>query len=102
VSVTASSDLANVETLESILDNLQAGYLEVCEYGGREFYSDPLFVGSYDLYEDCGGVGTTVVALAAEPEDPSYYVVVQFQAVADRDFEALDAILNTFNVIGDV
>ena len=102
VSVTASSDLANFETVESILDNLQAGYLESCEDGGRDFYADPIFTGSYDLYLDCGGAGTTVVVLAAVPEDLSYLVVVQFQAVADRDFDALDTLLNTFNVIGGV
>ena len=44
----------------------------------------------------------TVVVLVARPEDRSYLVVVQFQAVADRDFDALDTVLDTFNVIGAV
>lgn len=102
VSVTASSDLAYYETVESALDNLQDTYLGSCEYGGREVYTDPIFVGFYDIYLNCGGVGTTVVALAATPDDLSYLVLVQFQAVADRDFDALDVVLNTFNVIGEV
>ena len=102
VSVTASSDLGHSETEESMLDILQETYLGACEYDGREVYADPIFVGLYDLYLDCGGVGATVVVLAATPDDLSYLVVVQFQAVADRDFDALDTILNTFNVIGAV
>ncbi|MCZ6662836.1 MAG: S1C family serine protease [Actinobacteria bacterium] len=102
VSVTASSDLAFFETEESILDGVEDTYLGSCEYGGREVYVDPVFAGFYDLYVNCGGVGTTVVVLAATPDDLSYVVVVQFQAVADRDFDALDAVLDTFNVIGEV
>ncbi|MEE8485094.1 MAG: trypsin-like peptidase domain-containing protein [Acidimicrobiia bacterium] len=102
VSVTASSDLAVHETKESILDILQSGYLESCEYGGREAYNDTVFVGFYDLYLNCGGVETTVVVVVAVPADGSYLVVVQFQAVTDRDLDALDTLLTTFNVIGTV
>ena len=102
VSVTASSDLAFYETEESVLDSLQDGYLESCENGGREVYADPIFLGFYDIYLDCGGVGTTMVVLAAAPDDFSYLVLVEFLAVSDRDFEALDVVLNTFNVVGDV
>ena len=102
VSVTASSDLGFNETEESMLDHLADTYLGSCDYDGREVYADPVFVGFYDLYLDCGGVGATVVVLAATPDDLSYLVVVQFQAVADRDFDALDTVLNTFNVIGAV
>jgi len=102
VSVTASSDLGLYETEESVLNNLQDGYLGSCEYGGREVYADPIFLGFYDTYLDCGGVGTTMVVLAAAPDDFSYLVLVEFLAVTDRDFEALDVVLNTFNVVGDV
>ena len=38
----------------------------------------------------------------AAPDDFSYLVLVEFLAVADRDSEALDVVLNTFNVVGDV
>ena len=43
-----------------------------------------------------------MVVLAAAPDDFSYLVLVEFLAVSDRDFEALDVVLNTFNVVGDV
>ena len=102
VSVTASSDLAFNETEDSMLDNLLDGYLESCDYGGRHSYADPIFTGFYDYYFDCGGVGTAAVVLAASPDDLSYLVLVRFQGVADRDFDALDTVLNTFNVIGAV
>ena len=85
-----------------MLDHIADTYLGACEYSGREVYADPIFDGFYDLYLDCGEVGSTVVVLVARPEDRSYLVVVQFQAVADRDFDALDTVLDTFNVIGAV
>ncbi len=98
VRVTASWDLAMTETTTSMLNALQDNYTGGCTYYGRESYQDPVFTGEYDIYINCGG-SSTVVVLAAYPDDGSYIIIVQFLAVADRDFTALDEVLNTFNVL---
>lgn len=75
-------------------------YSSDCTYDGRFDYEDPVFTGAYDQYSNCGDVGSVIIVLAAEPAAKNYSVVVQVQVVTDADLDALDHILNTFNVVG--
>lgn len=95
----ASRSLADQHDVASLLDS--SDFSGECTLDSRNDYSDPLYTGQYDLWTDCGGVGTTFVVLAAEPEDGSYLMLVQVAAVTDADFDALDTILNTFVASGD-
>jgi serine protease Do len=70
-----------------------------CGYDGRYDYNDPIFTGVYDLYVDCAGQGSVIIVLGAEPADRSFAAVVVVQAVTDADLDALDNVLNTFNVV---
>lgn len=67
-----------------------------CTYDSRSEYADGVYTGFYDLWTDCGDVGSSLVVIAAQPEDASYLAVVQVQVVGDADLEALDRIMNTF------
>lgn len=96
----ASSAWAGTYTTQSLLD--AAGGSDACEYAGREPYEDPAYTGYYDLYVNCGDVLATYVIVAAEPADGSSLILVQVQANEERDFDALDHILASFLVIGDV
>lgn len=100
--LSASSDLAVTMNEEAVLDEFVGGLSGDCTYAGRDVYSDPAYEGLYDIYTDCGGVGATYVIVAAVPPDRAYLIVVQIQANSDRDFEALDHILNTFVASGAV
>jgi serine protease Do len=71
-----------------------------CAYDGRSPYSDPVFKGSYDLYTDCDNTGNVLIVLAAEPEDRSYAVILIGQAATSADLDAIDHVLDTFNVVG--
>ena len=77
-------------------------FTDVCSYDARYEYEDPLYVGAYDLYTECGGEGSTFVVLAAEPADGAYIMLLQVVLVGEADAEALDNILNTFQVIGAI
>jgi serine protease Do len=98
----ASSDWATSTSEEALLDEIQSNFTEVCEFAGREVYEDPLYTGSYDTFVNCGDEAATYVVVAAHPVEANYLVRVQVQANADRDFEALDRILASFIVSGDV
>ena len=100
--VSASSDWATSTTEEALLDDIQANFSDICEYVGREVYEDPLYMGSYDTFVNCGDEAATYVVVAAHPVEANYLVRVQVQANSDRDFEALDRILASFIVTGDV
>lgn len=71
-----------------------------CTYDGRFDYSDPVYTGVYDQYSNCAGAGSVIIVLGAEPTAQNYSVVVLVQAVTEADLDALDHILNTFNVVG--
>jgi serine protease Do len=100
VEFAASSVWATLYDQASLLDELERSY--DCVYDGRYEYDDGLYSGLYDLYLECGDIGSVIVELAAMPEDGSFIIFVQVQAVTDADLDALDQILNTFFVAGEL
>jgi len=97
VDIIASPGLGG-STMDELVDFYD--YSTDCTYDGRFDYSDPVFTGRYDKYSNCAGQGSVIIVLAAEPADKTYAVIVEVQAVTQADLDALDHILNTFNVVG--
>lgn len=98
----ASSEWAATTTEQELLDTFVSSAEGQCVYGGREVYEDPAYTGWYDIFTDCGDALATYVIVAARPPEGNYLLMVQVQANEDRDFDALDRILSSFYVIGDV
>jgi serine protease Do len=96
----ASRTLTQRYTTTELLDNIT--FSGDCTYEGRFDYEDSIYTGVYDLYSDCGGAGSAVINLSAEPADKSFIMLLQVQVVSDADLDALDNILNTFQVVGDL
>ncbi len=94
--VTFAASAQIEHTPETMLGELN--FEDACDYDGRYPYEDPLYTGQYDLWVDCGGEGTLILALFAQPEDQSFIIVVLVQIVTEADLEALDHILDTFLV----
>lgn len=92
----ASASLA-AASAEDLLTELAPGE---CTSVERDVYDDGYFTGAYEIFENCGGTSTGWVQVAAHPADQSYGVLVAVQVVSDADLEALDVILQTFNVTG--
>jgi hypothetical protein len=69
----------------------------------RYDYDDGYYRGKYDLFKNCNGPGGPwYLVLSAVPSDNSqaFLILVQVQIQSDRDLDALDHILNTFDVVG--
>ena len=98
----ASSDWAATTSEEALLDLALGSFQTACTYDGRHAYEDPAYTGLYDRFFDCGDTLATYVILAARPPEGNFIILVHVQANEDRDFEALDRILASFYVIGDV
>ncbi|MEX0946445.1 MAG: S1C family serine protease [Acidimicrobiia bacterium] len=98
----ASADWAATTNEEALLDLLHENLQTQCTYDGRYDYEDPAYTGLYDLYFECGDTLATYVVVAARPPGGAFIIVVQVQANEDRDFEALDRILASFYVAGEV
>jgi serine protease Do len=98
VTVSASQDALGDYTVDEILD----GYKNVAQSGSctlsggaRQPYTDALYTGSYDYWEDCGGAGTTYVVIAATAKDGSHLIWTSIQ-LAQGDEAVLDVIVNSF------
>jgi len=97
-----SDDLARLGGYVQLLDYYRADYMEACKLDQRYDYEDSAFRGKYDLYNNCGGPGgPTQILLTAVPKDSSnaYLIRVGVTIVSDADWEAVDHIMATFDVI---
>jgi serine protease Do len=85
--------------LDAMRDDIGVGQ---CTRGERADYEDPFYKGKYDLYTSCGGSQARIIVVAAVPDDRAFITLVLVQASAAADLDALDRILDTFQVTGDL
>lgn len=92
----ASPEFTGSEPQE-ILDILD--FSSDCTLSDRFEYDDNVFAGHYDLWEACGGTETSIVFLAATPQENSaYLVLIGVQLPTTDDFATLDEIFKSFNL----
>jgi serine protease Do len=77
----------------------QYGFPNDCTDGGITDYSDPVFTGKYQVWQDCAGTTNDVVTLVAVPADASYLVVIQAQIATDADLDALQKAFDSFDAV---
>lgn len=100
----ASDDLAKLGGYVNLLDVMRDVYNEDCKLEGRYDYEDVLYRGKYDLFENCGESGNVYIVLTAVPNDNSqaFLILVEMQITKDADFDVLDQILASFEVVGSL
>lgn len=98
----ASDDLAKLGGYVQLLDIRRNAYNQDCKLDGRYDYDDGYFRGKYDLFTNCAGQATAFVVLSAVPvSDPqAMLILVEMQITQEADFDALDEILKSFDVVG--
>ena len=98
----ASDDLAELGGYIELLDIRRQDFVVPCELDGRYDYEGVFYRGKYDLFTKCGGTGGAwLLVLTAVPKDDSaqYMVMLEVQIVNDSDLEAMDRILDSFEVV---
>jgi serine protease Do len=96
----ASAALLDAYDVTGLLDD--TGFDEDCTYADRYDYDDGIYTGAYDLYNNCGPTGSSIVSTVAMPEDGSFLVWVVVQITSDADVEALSRIVDSFEVVGSL
>jgi len=110
---TASDRLGEIGGFVELLDGVRGWYENDCkenkdyhhdDYTGVGDWTDPLYEGKFDVWENCGSSGTNVFILAARPKsDPTaYLILVEVKYTTDEDLLALEQILKTFEVVGNL
>jgi len=97
MALTVEHDAAIQPDLDAAL--AQYGFDGSCTDGGVTDYADPVFMGKYQVWQDCGGTANDVVTLVVAPADGSYLAVIQAQIVTDADLDALQRAFDTFNAV---
>jgi len=99
-----SDDLANLGGYVNLLDVRRDNLIDDCKYDDRYEYEDAVYRGKYDLFENCGDSGNVYIVLTAVPKEDSqaFLVLVEMQIGKEADFDALDQILATFDVVGSL
>jgi len=69
-----------------------------CTSSGRQPYDDGLYTGEMEGWS-CAGGAAQVVTIAAEPAGKEFMAVLLVQIVSEADLEALDHIIQTFQVV---
>ena len=98
VEFSASDDWGAIGGYIQLLDGTKFWFEDTCDYEWREDYEDPVYEGAYD-YWNCGADAGVVVLGARPIANPTgYLVLVQVQVITDFDHDALERIMDTFDV----
>ena len=106
-----SDDLAKlggyVNLLDVVRDDFDENYGGQCKFESRINYGegdweDAYYRGKMDIFSGCGGGDNYFIVLSAVPRSnpQSFLVMVQIAINSDADYEALDQIMATFDVVG--
>ena len=93
-----ATGLETNQTTDEILSAVSQGQASQCTSLGRQPYSDPVYSGVSEVFEDCGGTETDFAWVAFEPADQSYHGVIGVQITQQADVEALERALASFIV----
>jgi serine protease Do len=85
-------------------ENIPAAIAEYAPGGclvddGLSDYDDGYFVGQYQLWADCGDAAAVEVVIAANANSGAGAVLIGVQIVTEADFDALDTIMGTFDLV---
>lgn len=97
-----TDDIAQYGGYVEFLDIYRDVFSGSCDLDSRFDYEDSGFEGQYDLYTGCDGENNTLIVLSARPKNDqtAFLTIVIVNLMTDADLEALDNILNSFDVVG--
>jgi len=98
VRFTASEDWGAIGGYIQLLDGVKHWYEDSCSWEWREDYVDPVYEGAYDFWECGRNVGVVVVGARPIAAPTAYLVLVQVQVIEDIDYDALERIMDTFDL----
>jgi hypothetical protein len=97
----ASRDFATFSSAEDLLQAEISQYGGLCDYTGTHDYDDPMYIGQRAQFDNCAGTNTTLMVITGMPKQGEAYIVwVVVQIVSDRDWEAYQHVIDSFQVVG--
>jgi hypothetical protein len=95
-----SRSLAQTYDKDSLLGLEKRDLSRQCAHKGRFDYKNQFYSGKYDHFVNCSGTPGLLVFTTASADGKSL-IMIRISVVNEADLEAVDTIINTFQVLGD-
>ena len=100
VLIGVSHSLAQTYDKEGLLGLEKRDLSRQCVHKGRFDYKNQFYSGKYDHFTNCSGTPGIMVFTTASADGKSL-IMIRITVVSEADLEAVDTIINTFQVLGD-
>lgn len=100
VLIGVSRSLAQSYSKESLLGLEKRDLSRQCVQQGRFDFRNLFFAGQYDHFTNCSGTPGLFIFATASADQKSL-ILIRIAAVSEADLEAVDTIINSFQVLGD-
>jgi hypothetical protein len=101
VLIGVSSSLARTFNKEGLLGLEKRDLSRQCVYKGRFDYQNQFYSGQYDQFTNCASGSPGVLIFTTASADQKSLILIRLVVVSDADLQAVDTIINTFQVLGD-
>lgn len=100
VLIGVSRSLAQSYNKESLLGLEKRDLSRQCVQKGRFDFHNQFYAGQYDHFTNCSGTPGLLIFTTASADQKSL-IMIRIAVVNEADLEAVDTIINTFQVLGD-
>jgi hypothetical protein len=101
VLIGVSRSLARSYSQDGLLGLERRDLARQCTHRGRFDYRNPFYSGKYDHFSNCAGGSSDLLIFTTASADKKSLIFIRVAALSAADLEAVDTIINTFQVLGD-
>jgi serine protease Do len=101
VLIGVSRSLAQSYDRQSLLALEKRDAPRTCVYRGRFEYQNQFYSGEYDHFTNCATNSPGLLIFTTSSADHKSLILIRIVVQSDADLEAVDKIINTFQVLGD-
>ena len=101
VLIGVSRALARTYNKESLLGVENRDLSRQCAHKGRFDYKNLFYSGQYDHFASCANGTPGLLVFTTSSADQKSLIMIRVAVVSEADLEAVDTIINSFQVLGD-
>jgi hypothetical protein len=101
VLIGVSRTLAHTYNKASLLGVENQDLSRQCVYQGRFDYKNQFYAGQYDHFANCASGSPGLFIFTTSSADQKSLIMIRIVVLSEADLEAVDTIINTFQVLGD-
>ena len=101
VLIGVSRSLARSYNQDGLLGLERRDLVGQCAHKGRFDYKNQFYAGKYDHFTNCASGTSDLLIFTTASADKKSLIFIRIAVQSDADLEAVDTIINTFQVLGD-